>query len=96
MAKILDNKSNNLGASQLQIKWRRLPKRGESFCGLGRPALNELCLAGAIESRLIIRPNAKRGIRIYSEESLQAYLDNGGNKEIRFPQSKAKGANDNV
>jgi len=67
-------------------EWMRLPKRGEKIYGLSRTALNELCLAGSIETRVIKRKNAQRGIRLFRTKSLLDFIENGGDQLINFPE----------
>ena len=78
-------------ASPVGSEWMRLPLRGGRFLGLTRTAIAELCLSGAIDSRLIKRKNAHRGIRLFRVKSLLAFIENNGETAIAFPNGK--GAN---
>jgi hypothetical protein len=55
--------------------WGRMPKPKERLQGLSRTTLSELSEAGLIQSLVIRKPGAVKGIRLIFLPSLFAYLE---------------------
>jgi hypothetical protein len=55
--------------------WGRMPKPKERLQGLSRTTLSELSDAGLIQSVVIRKPGAVKGIRLIFMPSLFAYLE---------------------
>jgi hypothetical protein len=55
--------------------WGRMPKPKERFQGLSRTTLGELSDAGLIQTVVIRKPGAVKGIRLIFLPSLFAYLE---------------------
>lgn len=54
--------------------WVRLPKPGQSLCGMTRSYLYQLCARGTIRSITIRQPQNQRGVRLIYKPSLLAFL----------------------
>lgn len=54
--------------------WVRLPKPGQSLCGMTRSYLYQLCAKGAIRSVTIRAPHNTRGVRLIYRPSIHAFL----------------------
>lgn len=54
--------------------WCRLPKPGQTLCGLGRSYLYQLCAKGTIRSVTIRQPHNTRGVRLIYRPSIHAFL----------------------
>ena len=54
--------------------WVRLPKPGQSLCGMTRSYLYQLCAKGTIRSVTIRQPHNTRGVRLIYRPSIHAFL----------------------
>lgn len=54
--------------------WVRLPRKGETICGLRRSYLFQLCAKGTIRSVTIRQPHNTRGVRLIYKPSILAML----------------------
>ena len=54
--------------------WVRLPRKGETICGLRRSYLFQLCAKGTIRSVTIRQPHNTRGVRLIYRPSILAML----------------------
>jgi hypothetical protein len=54
--------------------WVRLPKPGQTLCGMTRSYLYQLCAQGKIRSVTIRQPQNKRGVRLIYRPSIHAFL----------------------
>jgi hypothetical protein len=54
--------------------WVRLPKPGQTLCGMTRSYLYQLCAKGLIRSVTIRQPQNTRGVRLIYRPSIRAFL----------------------
>jgi hypothetical protein len=54
--------------------WVRLPKPGQTLCGMTRSYLYQLCAKGTIRSVTIRQPHNTRGVRLIYRPSIHAFL----------------------
>lgn len=54
----------------------RLPRPGETLCGLKRTMIFELCQRGLVRSKRVCVPGAKRVALLIYKSSLLAYISN--------------------
>ena len=54
--------------------WVRLPKPGQTLCGMTRSYLYQLCARGKIRSVTIRQPQNTRGVRLIYRPSIHAFL----------------------
>ena len=60
--------------AECDADWVRLPKPGQSLCGMTRSYLYQLCASGKIRSVTIRQPHNTRGVRLIYRPSIHAFL----------------------
>ena len=69
--------------------WVRLPKPGQSLCGLTRSYLYQLCARQTIRSITIRQPQNQRGVRLIYLPSILSFLASLDAEQNGQPKGKA-------